>query len=129
MIAPDFRAALRDLCEAIEGNRAISSDRVAAYREMAAVPFTVAELQVHPLVVAGSHAFVADWLDSGPIAMAWMTGEVDGPHGPHAVTGWWFLPCDADATSLGMADGWEFDVWPLAPVALAAPARIVEVRP
>lgn len=39
-----LRAALRDLCDAVDGQRATSSQRVAEYRALADSPPTVAEL-------------------------------------------------------------------------------------
>lgn len=145
----DLRAALRAAASAWEslGTRAahpecdshplVNPDHCAAHaadlRALADAPPTVAELQVDPRVIAGSHAFV---MRSGPpgdppglVAIRWGKGEVDGFDGPHDVEAWWFLPCEDAVASVGLGDGWEIVVGPFFPSELNQPASIVEVTP
>ena len=97
---------------------------------LADAPPTVAELQVDPRVIAGSHAFVMRSTPDMPpefVAIRWGRGEVDAWNGPQEIEGWWFLPCDEAIASVDLADGWELYQGQNPPSDLTKPARLVEV--
>ena len=142
-MTPDLRKILHTAAVRLDSYSAIgftsegAATRALAdqLRTIADAPPTVAELQVDPRVIAGSHAFVMQYTptDMSPefFAIRWGRGEVDGWDGPHEIEAWWFLPCDAGAKSVGLADGWEMCDGNTAnrPCDLTQPATLVEVTP